>query len=49
MGNRPEALASALYKLVYGAADGQGRLKEAEGLKAFFLTIHPGRSMRSVN
>ena len=50
MGNRPEALASALYKLVYGAARmDKAALKEAEGLKAFFLTIHPGRSMRSVN
>lgn len=37
-GNRPEALASALYKLVYGSARmNKAALKEAEGLKAFFL------------
>lgn len=38
MGNRPSALASALYKLVYGAARmPKEELREAEGLKAFFL------------
>lgn len=38
MGNRPEALASALYKLVYGSARmDRAALKEAEGLKAFFV------------
>ena len=38
MGNRPEALASALYKLVFGyARTPKEELKEAEGLKAFFL------------
>ncbi len=38
LGNRPAALASALYKLVYGSARlGKDSLKEAEGLKAFFL------------
>jgi len=38
MGNKPSALASALYKLVYGSARlGKEGLKEAEGLKAFFL------------
>ena len=38
LGNRPAALASALYKLVYGSARiGKESLKEAEGLKAFFL------------
>jgi heat shock protein HtpX len=37
-GNRPEALASALYKLVYGSARlSNGQLQEGEGLKAFFL------------
>jgi heat shock protein HtpX len=37
-GNRPAALASALYKLVYGSAVmDKGALKETEGLKAFFL------------
>lgn len=38
MGNRPSALASALFKLVYGAARmPKEELREAEGLKAFFL------------
>jgi len=37
-GNRPVALASALYKLVYGSARmPREELREAEGLKAFFL------------
>lgn len=37
-GNRPEALASALYKLVYGSArTPKEQLREAEGLKAFFV------------
>ena len=37
-GNRPAALASALYKLVYGSARmPREELREAEGLKAFFL------------
>jgi len=38
MGNKPAALASALYKLVYGSARmGKDSMKEAEGLKAFFI------------
>ncbi len=38
LGNRPEALASSLYKLVYGSARmDKESLKEAEGLKAFFV------------
>lgn len=38
MGNRPSAMASALYKLVFGSArTDQERLKEVEGVKAFFL------------
>lgn len=38
LGNRPSALASSLYKLVYGAARmDKDSLKETEGLKAFFL------------
>ena len=38
LGNRPAALATALYKLVYGAARTDKEvLKEAEGLKAFFI------------
>lgn len=37
-GNRPEALASALYKLVYGSARaGKEAVREVEGLKAFFV------------
>ncbi|MDP2654134.1 MAG: zinc metalloprotease HtpX [Candidatus Omnitrophota bacterium] len=45
MGNRPEALASALYKLVYGAArTDRNELRETEGLKAFFLN-DPSRAM----
>lgn len=37
-GNRPEALASALYKLVYGAArTDKEAVREVEGLKAFFI------------
>lgn len=45
MGNRPEALASALYKLVYGSARlPQDQLKESEGLKAFFLN-DPSRAV----
>lgn len=38
MGNRPSALASALYKLVYGSARADKEaLRETEGLKAFFM------------
>ncbi len=38
LGNSPSALASALYKLVYGSARmDKEELKEAEGLKAFFV------------
>ncbi|OIO35897.1 MAG: peptidase [Candidatus Omnitrophica bacterium CG1_02_44_16] len=38
LGNDPSALASALYKLVYGSARAdQDSLKEVEGLKAFFV------------
>ena len=38
LGNSPSALASALYKLVYGSARvNQDSLKEVEGLKAFFV------------
>ena len=37
-GNRPEMLASALYKLVYGSARvGKEAVREVEGLKAFFV------------
>ncbi len=48
LGNRPEALATALYKLVYGSARvGKGALKEAEGLKAFFVN-DPSRAMNEI-
>lgn len=48
LGNRPESLASALYKLVYGSARmGKDVLKEAEGLKAFFIN-DPSRAMEEI-
>ncbi|MFA5724913.1 MAG: zinc metalloprotease HtpX [Candidatus Omnitrophota bacterium] len=38
LGNQPSALASSLYKLVYGSARMKPEaLKESEGLKAFFI------------
>jgi len=38
LGNKPAALASSLYKLVYGSARMRPEaLKESEGLKAFFV------------
>lgn len=38
LGNAPSALATALYKLVYGAAKSpKEQLQEVEGVKAFFL------------
>jgi heat shock protein HtpX len=38
LGNKPQALASSLYKLVYGSARMPSEsLREVEGLKAFFL------------
>jgi heat shock protein HtpX len=38
LGNQPNYLASALYKLVYGSARAnKDELKEVEGLKAFFV------------
>ena len=48
LGNRPAWLASGLYKLVYGSAriDKQ-RLKEAEGLKAFFVN-DPSRALNEI-
>ncbi|MCA9407194.1 MAG: M48 family metalloprotease [Candidatus Omnitrophica bacterium] len=48
LGNRPEDLASALYKLVYGSARlGKNALKEAEGLKAFFMN-DPSKAMSEI-
>ncbi len=38
LGNRPSSLASALYKLVYGAArTNKESIRDIEGLKAFFV------------
>ena len=38
LGNKPQALASSLYKLVYGSARlNNESLKQTEGLKAFFI------------
>lgn len=48
LGNRPAALASALYKLVYGSARlDKNVLKEAEGLKAFFVN-DPSRAFNEI-
>lgn len=47
-GNRPEALASALYKLVYGSARmSKESLQESEGLKAFFIN-DPSQAMNEL-
>lgn len=47
-GNKPAALASALYKLVYGSARMRPEvLREAEGMKAFFLN-DPSRSLSEI-
>lgn len=46
LGNKPQALASSLYKLVYGSARlNSEALKETEGLKAFFVN-DPSRAKR---
>ena len=48
MGNKPSAMASALYKLVYGSAKlKQDQLREAEGMKAFFAN-DPSCSRREI-
>ena len=48
MGNSPSALASALYKLVYGSArTDKAVLKEAEGFKAFFIN-DPSQAMKEI-
>jgi heat shock protein HtpX len=48
LGNKPAALASSLYKLVYGSARmGPESLKESEGLKAFFLN-DPSRARKEI-
>lgn len=48
-GNRPQALASALYKLVYGSARlPESQRQESEGLKAFFLN-DPSQAINEFN
>ncbi|MFA5411536.1 MAG: zinc metalloprotease HtpX [Candidatus Omnitrophota bacterium] len=48
LGNNPASLASSLYKLVYGAARmDKDSLKEAEGLKAFFVN-DPSRALNEI-
>jgi len=48
LGNKPSALASALYKLVYGSARlYKEMLKEAEGFKAFFVN-DPSQAMHEI-
>ena len=49
LGNKPQYLASALYKLVYGNARFKGReeLKRVEGVRAFFLN-DPSRAWREI-
>jgi heat shock protein HtpX len=48
LGNRPSSLASSLYKLAYGAARmDKESLKEAEGLKAFFIN-DPSKALSEI-
>jgi heat shock protein HtpX len=48
LGNKPDQLASALYKLVYGSAKmNKESLKEVEGLKAFFVN-DPSRALNEI-
>ena len=49
MGNKPAALASALYKLVYGSARmaNSDEMKNAEGMKAFFIN-DPSQAMNEI-
>ena len=55
LGNKPSALASALYKLVYGSARiDKDDLREVEGLKAFFINdpsqaLHEIRELRELD
>ena len=49
LGNQPQHLATALYKLVYGSARmPKESLREVEGLKAFFVN-DPSRGLREIN
>jgi len=48
LGNKPQALASSLYKLVYGSARmDKESIKEVEGLKAFFAN-DPSRALEEI-
>ncbi|MFH1281874.1 MAG: zinc metalloprotease HtpX [Candidatus Omnitrophota bacterium] len=48
LGNKPQWLASGLYKLVYGSARmDKEMLKETEGLKAFFIN-DPSRALAEI-
>lgn len=48
LGNQPAALASSLYKLVYGSARmDKESLKEVEGLKAFFIN-DPSQALNEI-
>ncbi|MBF0385061.1 MAG: M48 family metalloprotease [Candidatus Omnitrophica bacterium] len=48
LGNKPEVMATALYKLVYGSARmPKEEIKEAEGLKAFFVN-DPSQAMHEI-
>jgi len=48
LGNSPEAMASALYKLVYGSARApREAVRATEGLKAFFVN-DPSRARREI-
>lgn len=48
LGNSPSALASALYKLVYGSARvDRESLRETEGIKAFFIN-DPSQALREI-
>jgi heat shock protein HtpX len=50
LGNKPAALASALYKLVYGSASKSGDedMKAVEGMKAFFLN-DPSQALNEIH
>ena len=48
LGNRPSALASSLYKLVYSSArTNKESLKQVEGLKAFFVN-DPSQALKEI-
>jgi heat shock protein HtpX len=48
LGNRPSALASSLYKLVYSSARiDKESLKQVEGLKAFFVN-DPSQALKEI-